>query len=328
MKRLEDIDWAAWRADDVATLLFVIRGGEALLIRKLRGLGQGKINAPGGRREAGETLLAAAIRETQEEVGVTPLGARLRGELRFQFTSGYKLECHVFSADGCEGEPTVTDEAIPMWVPLSAIPYAEMWADDALWLPLMLAGRTPFSGRFVFDDDRMVAQAIEADDPARALFARLDALGIAHATAAHPPVFTVPEAKLHRAAFEAPGDSVHTKNLFVRNKKGRMWLVTLEEDRPVDLKALGERLGAGNLSFASPERLRTHLGVEPGSVTPLAVMNDTNGDVTLVLDQALADATAVACHPLTNDRTTRLAGVDLVRFVTATGHAPLWLPRA
>ena len=102
--QLAEIDWDGWQPADVATLLFVIRGGQALLIRKLRGLGAGKINAPGGRTEPGETLVETAIRETREEVGVTPIAPRLRGELRFQFVDGYRLQCHVFSADDCEGE--------------------------------------------------------------------------------------------------------------------------------------------------------------------------------------------------------------------------------
>jgi len=317
--RLDDIDWTSWVAHDVATLMFVIRGGQVLLIRKLRGLGAGKINAPGGRLEAGETLVAAAVRETQEEVGVTPLAPRLRGELRFQFVAGYRLECHVFSADGCDGSVRESDEAMPLWTPLGQIPYGEMWADDALWLPLMLSGRTPFSGRFVFDGERMGDHVLTAHDPAEVVFRRLDELGIETVTHAHVPVFTVEQAKAVRGAGEV---GLHTKNLFVRDKSGRrMWLVTVPEDQPVDLAELGARLGA-KLSFGSPERLRANLGVEPGSVTPLAVVNDP-GNVTLVLDRALADADAVWCHPLTNDRSIRLSGPELVRFAASTGHPPL-----
>ncbi len=315
--QLSDIDWDAWQPHDVATLMFVIRDNQALLIRKLRGLGAGKINAPGGRTEPGETLVETAIRETREEVGVTPLAPRLRGELRFQFVDGYRLACHVFSADGCEGEARPSPEAIPQWTPLAQIPYHEMWADDALWLPLMLAGRTPFSGRFVFDGERMGDYALEAHDPALALFAQLDALAIVHETHRHTPVFTVEAAKSVRRS----GPEHHTKNLFLRNKKGRMWLVTLPEDRAVDIAALARELDAGHLSFASPERLRRHLGVEPGSVTPLAVMNDVDQAVTLVLDRSLVEG-SVAVHPLTNDRTTVLTGSGLVEFVTATGHPP------
>lgn len=330
MLKVADIDWENWKAHDVATLMFVIRGGEALLIRKLRGLGAGKINAPGGRLEPGESPVDAAIRETREEVGVTPLEPRYRGRLRFSFVktpnevaptpdSGYRLECHVFSADGCEGEVRESPEAIPMWVPLHGMPYDEMWADDRLWLPLMLSGRTPFDGRFVFEGEAMLDVVLEHRDPAHALFAKLDELGIAHVTHEHPPVFTVEEAQRHRPD-EAKG--LHTKNLFLRNKKGKMWLVTLEEERPVDLKALGQMLGAGNLSFASYPRLRTHLGVEPGSVTPLAIINDVGHEVTLVLERALAEADKVWCHPLTNDRATGISGPELVRFATALGHPP------
>src|SRR5471030_761218 len=102
------------------------------------------------------------------------------------------------------------------------------------------------------------------------LFARLEALGIPHASLEHAPVFTVEQAKAHRGVL--PGH--HIKNLFLRNKKEEMWLVVALEDRAIDLKQLGERLGAGRLSFGSPDRLRRVLGVEPGSVTPFAVVND------------------------------------------------------
>ncbi len=332
-QRVSDIDWDTWVPHDIATLMFIIRGGEVLLIRKLRGLGRGKINAPGGRLEAGETPEAAAVRETVEEVGVTPVGVRHRGDLRFQFKAdgvtpdgaprvGYRLACHVFSADGCEGEAHATDEAIPQWIPLSAIPYEEMWADDRVWLPRMLAGRTPFSGRFVFDGERMVDCVLTARDPAEGLFARLDALGLNHVTHAHPPVFTVEEARAVRAALPALGGGLHAKNLFLRNKKGALWLVTLEESTPVDLKALGALLGAGHLSFASPARLRGHLGVEPGSVTPLAAMHAASGEVSVVLDARVAAAERVWVHPLTNDRTTALSGPELVVFLNAAGHHP------
>jgi 8-oxo-dGTP diphosphatase len=156
-------DWSVWIPQDVATLLFVERDGALLLIRKKRGLGAGKINAPGGRLEPGETPLTAAIREVQEEVGVTPHAPEHRGELRFQFVDGYRLHCHVFWSAGCDGIPVETDEAAPMWVPVGEVPYAEMWADDALWLPRMLAGSN-FSGRFVFDGDRMLTQDLAWHD--------------------------------------------------------------------------------------------------------------------------------------------------------------------
>jgi len=156
---------------------------------------------------------------------------------------------------------------------------------------------------------------------AQQLFARLDELGIDHRTVEHEPVFTVEQAKLHRG--ELPGH--HIKNLFLRNKKEEMWLVVALEDRAIDLKWLGEALGAGRLSFGSPGRMRTCLGVEPGSVTPFALINDRAHKVKLVLDRALAAGGPINAHPLTNTMTTAIVADDLWRFFEATGHVPLWL---
>lgn len=153
------------------------------------------------------------------------------------------------------------------------------------------------------------------------LFARLEALGIAHHTVEHPPVFTVEEAKALRG--NLPGH--HIKNLFLRNKKEEMWLVVALEDRAIDLKRLGEALGAGRLSFGSPERLRRVLGVEPGSVTPFALVNDETQVVRLALDRGLTEGGPVNAHPLVNTMTTAIASADLLRLFEATGHAPLWL---
>ena len=153
------------------------------------------------------------------------------------------------------------------------------------------------------------------------LFDRLARLGIAHRTVEHEPVFTVEQAKAHRGVL--PGH--HIKNLFLRNKKEEMWLMVVLEDRAIDLKQLGERLGAGRLSFGSPERLRTWLGVEPGSVTPLSTINDTGHKVTLVLDSALRHGGPVNVHPLTNTMTSAIELPDLLRFFEATGHPPRWL---
>lgn len=149
------IDWAAWRPTERATLLFVIRDREVLLIRKKSGLGAGKINGPGGRIEAGETDEAGAVREVEEELLITPTGVRKAGELRFQFTDGYALHGAVYTAAGFTGTPTETREAAPLWYPVDAVPYDDMWADDRLWFPLMLAGRG-FAGWFVFDGDAML----------------------------------------------------------------------------------------------------------------------------------------------------------------------------
>ena len=153
------------------------------------------------------------------------------------------------------------------------------------------------------------------------LFARLDQLGIAHRTVEHPPVFTVEEAKALRG--HLPGH--HIKNLFLRNKKEEMWLVVALEDRAIDLKRLGEVLGAGRFSFGSAERLKRTLGVEPGSVTPLALINDESRAVRLALDRGLGDGEPVNVHPLVNTMTTAMAGADLQLFFAATGHEPRWL---
>jgi Ala-tRNA(Pro) deacylase len=159
---------------------------------------------------------------------------------------------------------------------------------------------------------------IELPTSPEQVLARLEALGIESRTFRHAPVFTVEEAKALRG--ELAG--AHIKNLFLRNKKGAMWLVTCLEDRPIDLKALAAALGAGRFSFGSAERLMAHLGVQPGSVTPLAVVNDRAGRVAVVLDKALLDFDEVNCHPLVNDMTTTLSSADLVAFLEAEGHAP------
>jgi hypothetical protein len=122
--------------------------------------------------------------------------------------------------------------------------------------------------------------------------------------------------------YNCPFADAHKVNLFLRNKKGVMWLVTCLEDRRIDLKDLGGRLGAGRLSFGSAERLMHYLGVLPGAVTPFAVVNDHGCAVTVALDHALLDLDPVNCHPLTNTRTTAIAARDLVRFLEAEGHPP------
>ncbi len=155
------VDWSAWQPADTAVLTFIRRDGQLLLILKKRGLGKGKFNAPGGRLEAGETAEQAAVRETQEEVGLTPLDLHRAGRLDFAFTDGYSLRCHVFTADACEGTLTETDEAAPFWCAESEIPYGRMWSDDRLWIPLMLLGR-PFEAQFIFEDDLMLWHLLQA----------------------------------------------------------------------------------------------------------------------------------------------------------------------
>ncbi len=150
------------------------------------------------------------------------------------------------------------------------------------------------------------------------VLARLDALGFTHKTITHPPVFTVDEAKQVRELTQGG----HVKNLFLRNKKGAMWLITLAEDKRVDLKALGEVLGSGKLSFGSPERLKEFLGVYPGSVTALAIINDKGGQVAFVMDQDLLDHETINVHPLRNDQTTNIRTEDLLAFAKAENHMP------
>jgi Ala-tRNA(Pro) deacylase len=156
------------------------------------------------------------------------------------------------------------------------------------------------------------------------LLARLADLGIPSRTVRHPPVFTVEEAKALRG--ELPGG--HVKNLFLRNKKGAMWLIVAEEDRRIDLKALGERIGAGKVSFGSADRLMQYLGVAPGSVTPFGLINDKAAEVQVVIDKALLAHDPINVHPLTNDRTTAIAPKDLLIFIESCGHRPQLLDLA
>jgi 8-oxo-dGTP diphosphatase len=149
------IDWASWSGEILATLMFVIKDGRILLIEKKRGLGAGKINGPGGKIDPGETPLQAAIRETQEELHVTPHTPRKLGELMFSMSDSPDILCHVYRADDYTGTPTETDEAVPVWTALDAIPYQRMWEDDRHWLPLLLNEQT-FRGRFIFEGERML----------------------------------------------------------------------------------------------------------------------------------------------------------------------------
>ncbi len=160
MRTFDEIDWSTWEATDRATLLFVVEDGKVLLIRKLRGLGAGKINGPGGRVDPGETPAEAAVREVHEETGILPSGLSHHGELRFQFVDGYSIHVHVFTATGCEGTARETDEAVPRWTPVDRVPYDEMWEDDRLWLPHLLGGRT-FAGWWIFDGEVMVDHRLE-----------------------------------------------------------------------------------------------------------------------------------------------------------------------
>lgn len=150
------------------------------------------------------------------------------------------------------------------------------------------------------------------------LFARLDALGIAHRTYRHPPVFTVAEAAALRGSL--PGG--HCKSLFLKDKKGGFWLAIMLEERHIDLKKLALRLAAPRFSFANAEDLDRVLGVRPGSVTPFALVNDVEFRVTPVLDAGMLEHDPLNYHPLENDRTTAIAPADLLRFIAEGGHLP------
>jgi Ala-tRNA(Pro) deacylase len=151
------------------------------------------------------------------------------------------------------------------------------------------------------------------------LLDRLAALGIRADTVEHEPVFTVAESRPVKARI--PG--AHSKNLFVKDKKGRFFLITAKDETPIDLKRAHESIGAsGRLSFGSADQLRDVLGVEPGSVTPFAVVNDRTARVTLILDANLMRHERVNFHPLVNSMTTGVSPDELIRFARATGHEP------
>jgi len=152
------------------------------------------------------------------------------------------------------------------------------------------------------------------------LFARLAELAIAFETVEHPPLFTVEES----AALRGEIAGGHTKNLFVKDKKSRLFLLVLGEDAQVDLKRVHERIGGqGRVSFGSAELLEEVWGVRPGSVTPFGAINDRDRRVTVVLDAAMMAQARLNFHPLVNTRTTGLASADLVKFLRASGHEPL-----
>lgn len=158
------------------------------------------------------------------------------------------------------------------------------------------------------------------------LYARLSELGIVWKTYEHVPVFTVEEAAIVNAV--QPGG--HTKNLFLKDKKGGLWLVVLRDDFRLDLNGLSKQIGAPRFSFGSGDLLMTTLGVPPGSVTPFALINDAEHKVRVVLDQAMLELDPLNYHPLRNDRTIAVSAVDLLKFINACGHVPqiVTLPEA
>ena len=162
MPHTSPIDWTSWRGEMHATILFIIKDGKILLIEKKRGLGAGKINGPGGKIDAGETPLEAAVRETEEELCITPTAPRKMGELQFSMSDCPHIHCHVYRADDYTGTPTETDEAVPVWTAIDAIPYQRMWEDDQHWLPILLKDQS-FLGRFVFESDRLLWSEVTLD---------------------------------------------------------------------------------------------------------------------------------------------------------------------
>ncbi|NNM67995.1 MAG: NUDIX domain-containing protein [Spirochaetales bacterium] len=153
-------NWETWQPKERASLLFLFDSDQILLIHKKRGLGAGKINAPGGRLEANETFEQAAIRETFEETGLQVFQLVETAALKFAFVDGYGLDVRAFFAFKHQGQPRETAEALPFWQKTSEIPWSKMWEDDPLWLKPALLGHY-VNGRFVFSGDRMLEYNLE-----------------------------------------------------------------------------------------------------------------------------------------------------------------------
>lgn len=164
-------------------------------------------------------------------------------------------------------------------------------------------------------EDKPTEPAFDRDG----LLAWMAANGVAQTTHDHPAVFRVEEGQALKAAL--PG--AHTKNLFLKDRKGRLWLISARQDTVVDLKRAPKTIGSDRLSFGNEGLMYETLGVRPGSVTALGLINDAGGRVTFVLDRALWDADIVNFHPLTNTATTALAQAEFRRFLTLTGRTPL-----
>ncbi|MGI9374383.1 MAG: prolyl-tRNA synthetase associated domain-containing protein [Hyphomicrobiales bacterium] len=148
--------------------------------------------------------------------------------------------------------------------------------------------------------------------------ARFNELGIETKTIEHEPVYTVEESQA--ICGKIPGG--HCKNLFLKDKKGQLWLVVAQDDAQIDLKALPAKIGAARISFGKPDLLMEVLGVKPGSVTPFALINDSQTRVNVVLDKAMMAHELLNYHPMSNDATTTIKSSDLEAFVRACGHEP------
>ena len=163
------VDWDNWRAEIPATLMFVVQDDQILLIEKLTGIGQGKVNGPGGKIDAGESAEQAIIRECQEELFITPHDPIKMGELHFAMSDIPDIHCHVYTASSFDGLPTATREANPLWTKVTDIPYDRMWEDDRHWLPQMLNGEK-FNGRFKFENERILWMDVQFGEPAMKLW--------------------------------------------------------------------------------------------------------------------------------------------------------------
>jgi Ala-tRNA(Pro) deacylase len=150
------------------------------------------------------------------------------------------------------------------------------------------------------------------------LFQRLESLGIQTRTVEHSPVFTVEEAKKAHAGL--PGG--HCKNLFCKDEKGVLWLIVALEDAVINLKAAPQKIGSKRLTFGKPDLLMEILGVEPGSVTPFGLINDSAARTNVILDEAMMRQAPLNYHPLRNDATTAIAPDDLIKFILSCGHDP------
>src|SRR6056297_1586031 len=151
------------------------------------------------------------------------------------------------------------------------------------------------------------------------LFNRLEELGISTTTVEHEAVFTVEQSEeLHR---KLPGG--HTKNLFLKDAKGRLFLIVAESHAMIDMKRFHKQIGSARLSFGKPDLLEEVLGVTPGSVTALSLINDETGRISVILDEALMIHDIINCHPLINTATTAIGRDDLIKFIEATSHEPL-----
>ncbi|MBX2853706.1 MAG: prolyl-tRNA synthetase associated domain-containing protein [Rhodobacteraceae bacterium] len=151
------------------------------------------------------------------------------------------------------------------------------------------------------------------------LLAKLEQLEIPFTVHRHPPLFTVEESQALRG--ELPG--THVKNMFMKDKKGGLWLITCLEDRRIRIRDLEKALAAPKMSFAKPDVMMAAIGVSPGAVTPLAAANAAVGEISLVVDASVMAAGTVNCHPLHNEATIALTSADLARFLTEVGHPPI-----